>query len=153
MPYQDFRQFLDVLRQHGELIDVNRPVALNDVGKAMKQTNARQGPAIMFNQNGTDYPLVAGVYSTRGKALLAFEAGNCSRQCQGLQALIRATEWVVSPDLRRSGGIAGSALLSHEPLMNWIDSTGSVRVSIAHNMWSRFVTSTSSSHTTMYFDA
>src|SRR6476469_4354573 len=23
MPYQDFRQFLDVLRQHGELIDVN----------------------------------------------------------------------------------------------------------------------------------
>jgi hypothetical protein len=82
-----------------------------------------------------------------------FEAGNCSRQCQGLQALIRATEWVMSPDLRRSGGIAGSALLFHEPLMNWIDSTGSVRVSIAHSMWSRFVTSTSSSHTTINFDA
>jgi 4-hydroxy-3-polyprenylbenzoate decarboxylase/2,5-furandicarboxylate decarboxylase 1 len=48
------RQFLDVLRQHGELIDVNRPVALNDVGKAMKQSYVRQGPAIMFNQNGTD---------------------------------------------------------------------------------------------------
>ena len=72
MPYQDFRQFLDVLRQHGELIDVNRPVALNDVGKAMKQSYVRQGPAIMFTQNGTDYPLVAGVYSTRSKALLAF---------------------------------------------------------------------------------
>jgi len=74
LPYQDFRQFLDVLRQHGELIDVNRPVALNDVGKAMKQSYVRQGPAIMFTQNGTDYPLVAGVYSTRSKALLAFEA-------------------------------------------------------------------------------
>jgi 2,5-furandicarboxylate decarboxylase 1 len=74
MPYQDFRQFLDVLRQHGELIDVNRPVALNDVGKAMKQSYVRQGPAIMFTRNGTDYPLVAGVYSTRSKALLAFEA-------------------------------------------------------------------------------
>ena len=74
MPYQDFRQFLDVLRHHGELIDVNRPVALNDVGKAMKQSYVRQGPAIMFTQNGTDYPLVAGVYSTRSKALLAFEA-------------------------------------------------------------------------------
>ena len=24
MPYQDFRQFLDTLRQQGELIDVNR---------------------------------------------------------------------------------------------------------------------------------
>ena len=74
MPYQDFRQFLDVLRQHGELIDINRPVALNDIGKAMKHSYARQGPALMFNQNGTDYPLVAGLYSTRSKALLAFEA-------------------------------------------------------------------------------
>jgi 4-hydroxy-3-polyprenylbenzoate decarboxylase/2,5-furandicarboxylate decarboxylase 1 len=74
MPYQDFRQFLDVLRQHGELVDVNRPIALNDVGKAMKQSYVRQGPAIMFNRNGTDYPLVAGIYSTRSKALLAFEA-------------------------------------------------------------------------------
>ena len=74
MPYQDFRQFLDVLRQHGELIDVHRPIELNDVGKAMKQSYVRQGPAIMFTRNGTDYPLVAGVYSTRSKALLAFEA-------------------------------------------------------------------------------
>src|SRR5262249_11747715 len=40
----------------------------------MKQSYVRQGPAMMFNQNGTDYPLVAGVYSTRSKALLAFEA-------------------------------------------------------------------------------
>ena len=62
MPYQDFRQFLDVLRQHGELVDVNRPIALNDVGKAMKQSYVRQGPAIMFNRNGTDYPLVAGIF-------------------------------------------------------------------------------------------
>ena len=74
MPYQDFRQFLDMLRQHGELVDVNRPIALNDVGKEMKQNYVRQGPALMFNQNGTDYPLVAGIYSTRSKALLAFEA-------------------------------------------------------------------------------
>jgi 4-hydroxy-3-polyprenylbenzoate decarboxylase/2,5-furandicarboxylate decarboxylase 1 len=74
MPYQDFRQFLDVLRQHGELIDVNRPIALSDVGKAMKQSYRRQGPAIMFTQNGTEFPLVAGVYSTRSKALLAFQA-------------------------------------------------------------------------------
>ena len=74
MPYQDFRQFLDVLRQHGELIEVNRPVALADVGKAMKQSYKRQGPAITFTDNGTAFPLVAGVYSTRGKALLAFQA-------------------------------------------------------------------------------
>ncbi|MCC6777296.1 MAG: UbiD family decarboxylase [Hyphomicrobiales bacterium] len=74
MPYHDFRHFLDVMRQHGELVDVNRPIALDDVGKAMKQSYVRQGPAIMFNQNGTDYPLVCGLYATRSKALLAFEA-------------------------------------------------------------------------------
>src|ERR1700685_4304396 len=60
--------------------------------------------------------------------------GNFSRQCHGLQALISATECVKSPAARRSGGIAGSALESHEPVMNWIDSFGSVRVSIAHSI-------------------
>src|SRR5215472_2122658 len=74
MPYQDFRQFLDTLRQQGELIDVNRPIVLTDIGKAMKQSYRRQGPGLVFNRNGTDFPLVCGVYSTRSKALLAFEA-------------------------------------------------------------------------------
>jgi 2,5-furandicarboxylate decarboxylase 1 len=40
----------------------------------MKQSYRRQGPAIAFKQNGTDFPLVCGVYSTRSKALLAFQA-------------------------------------------------------------------------------
>ena len=44
MPYQDFRQFLDVLRQQGELIDINRPIALDEVGKALKQAY-KQGTA------------------------------------------------------------------------------------------------------------
>ena len=75
MPYQDFRQFLDVLRQHGELVDVDRPVDLDDdVPKALKQTCVREGPAFNFTSNGTDYPLVAGLYASRSKALLAFEA-------------------------------------------------------------------------------
>ena len=75
MPYQDFRQFLDALRQHGELVDIGRPVDLKtDIGKTMKQAYVHQGPAFVFTNNGTEFPLVAGVYSTRKKALLAFEA-------------------------------------------------------------------------------
>jgi hypothetical protein len=54
MPGQDFRQSLDVLRQQGELVDVDRPAALNDVGNAMKQSYARQGPALTFTENGTE---------------------------------------------------------------------------------------------------
>src|SRR5207237_2719492 len=82
----------------------------------------------------------------------ALVGGNLSRQCHGLQASINATEWVMLPTARRSGGSAGSALESQEPVMNWIDSLGSVRVSMAHNRWSRLLTSTSSSTTTTYFD-
>src|SRR5665647_819342 len=75
MPYQDFRQFLDVLRKHGELVDIDRPIDLRtDVAKALKQSYVRKGPALLFNQNGTEFPLVGGLYSTRSKALLAFEA-------------------------------------------------------------------------------
>ena len=73
MPYQDFRQFLDVLRQQGELIDVDRPIALTDVGKALKQAYQKGRPAVCFNDNSTEFPLVCGLYSDRNKALLAFQ--------------------------------------------------------------------------------
>jgi UbiD family decarboxylase len=74
MAFRDLRAFLDVLRRNRELVDVDGEVALTDVGKALKQTYFKQGPALMFNRNGTEFPLVAGLYSTRSKAMLAFEA-------------------------------------------------------------------------------
>jgi 2,5-furandicarboxylate decarboxylase 1 len=101
MPYEDFRQFLDVLRQHGELVDVDRPVALGDVGKAMKQSYRRQGPGLMFNNNGTGFPLVAGVYSTRSKALLAFEADEKTILQKVLSGLDRPIAPTISPAAAR----------------------------------------------------
>lgn len=75
MPYRDLREFLDVLRAHGELIEVDRPVALElEVGKALRQTSAIGGPAVLFKNNGTAFPMVGGIYNSRSKALLAFEA-------------------------------------------------------------------------------
>ena len=73
MPFHDFRQFLDVMRQQGELVDINQPVALTDVGKALKHAYAKGRKATSFNKNGTEFPLVCGVYSSRKHALLAFE--------------------------------------------------------------------------------
>lgn len=78
MPYQDFRQFLAVLRQQGDLFEVDRYVALSDVGKALKQAYQKGRPAVCFNDTGTDFPLVCGVYSDRAKALLAFQADDKS---------------------------------------------------------------------------
>jgi 4-hydroxy-3-polyprenylbenzoate decarboxylase/2,5-furandicarboxylate decarboxylase 1 len=75
VPYADFRAFLDVLRAHGELIDVERRVdPYLEVGKALRKTAAIGGPAINFKNNGTAFPLVGGLYNSRSKALLAFES-------------------------------------------------------------------------------
>jgi 2,5-furandicarboxylate decarboxylase 1 len=93
MPYQDFRHFLDTLRKEGELVDVDRRIELDDVGKALKQSYVREGPALMFNQNGTEVPLVAGVYSTRRKALIALEADENSV----VEKLQRALEAPIAP--------------------------------------------------------
>src|SRR5580700_3002441 len=75
MPFQDFREFLDALRKHGELLDIDRPVALElEVAKALRKSASVGGPACVFKNNGTRFPLVAGVYNTRAKALIALEA-------------------------------------------------------------------------------
>src|ERR1044071_2549236 len=99
MPYHDFRHFLDVLRQHGELLDINRPIALTDVGKAMKQSYKRQGPGLMFNKTGTDFPLVSGVYSPRRKALPALEANEKTT----LQKVLEGLKKPIAPVMTNGG--------------------------------------------------
>src|SRR3954468_23888842 len=86
-------------------------------------------------------------------ALGVLVGGNLSRHAHGRQASMIATECVMSPLARFSGGSRGSAGESHEPSMDWMDFFRSVRVSIAQRRLSRLVTSTSSSTTTIYFDA
>src|SRR4051794_15636671 len=73
VPFRDFRDFLDALRSEGELIDVDRPVALElEVAKAMRKSASVAGPAVVFKQNGTQFPLVGGVYNSNAKALIAY---------------------------------------------------------------------------------
>ncbi|MGQ3297370.1 UbiD family decarboxylase [Reyranella sp.] len=75
MPYQDLRAFLTELKNAGELVEIARPVSPKyDIAKALAKTSAIQGPALLFAQTGTDFPLVAGVYGNRRLALMAFEA-------------------------------------------------------------------------------
>jgi UbiD family decarboxylase len=75
MPFQDFRAFLNALEKAGELIEVDRPVSpMLEVAKAMRKSAAVSGPAVIFKDNGTEFPLVGGVYNTRSKALIALEA-------------------------------------------------------------------------------
>jgi hypothetical protein len=82
LPYHDFRQFLDVLRQHGELIDVSRPAALNDCRQGDEAKLRAAGPPLL------DLLLLAKILSgafarvpvARLKALtLSFAAANPPR--------------------------------------------------------------------------
>ncbi|MFL5287461.1 MAG: UbiD family decarboxylase [Rhodopila sp.] len=74
MPFQDFREFLDALRNAGELLELERAVSPDlEVAKAMRKSAAVSGPAIIFKNNGTAFPLVGGVYNTRAKALIALQ--------------------------------------------------------------------------------
>jgi 4-hydroxy-3-polyprenylbenzoate decarboxylase/2,5-furandicarboxylate decarboxylase 1 len=110
MPYQDFRQFLDVLRQQGELIDIDRPIALSDVGKVMKQSYRRGGPAVMFNRNGTEFPLVCGVYATRNKALLAFQSDEKSL----LEKVLAGLDRPIPPVLTNGGAPCHEVVITQD---------------------------------------
>jgi 4-hydroxy-3-polyprenylbenzoate decarboxylase/2,5-furandicarboxylate decarboxylase 1 len=75
MPFEDFRAFLTALREHGELVEVERPVALDlEVAKALRKSASVGGPALLFRNNGSRFPLVAGVYNSRAKALIALQS-------------------------------------------------------------------------------
>ena len=79
MAYQDLRAFLTVLRQAGELVNISRPISLKyDVAKALAKSSSVQGPALLFESTGTAFPLVAGLYATRKRALMAFDATEAS---------------------------------------------------------------------------
>ncbi len=73
MAYDDFRAFVTALSDAGETVSIDRPIALNDVGKVMKRVQVEAGPSVIFNQNGTEFPLICGVYGDRRKALIAFQ--------------------------------------------------------------------------------
>ena len=52
---------------------MDRPVALElEVAKAMRKSASVAGPAVVFRNNGTQFPLVGGVYNSRAKALIAY---------------------------------------------------------------------------------
>jgi 4-hydroxy-3-polyprenylbenzoate decarboxylase/2,5-furandicarboxylate decarboxylase 1 len=74
VPYQDFREFLEALRRAGELLEVDRAVSPElEVAKAMRKSASVSGPALIFKNNGTAFPLVGGVYNTRAKSLIALQ--------------------------------------------------------------------------------
>jgi 4-hydroxy-3-polyprenylbenzoate decarboxylase/2,5-furandicarboxylate decarboxylase 1 len=76
MPYNDLREFLDACRKSGDLIEIDRPIDTDlEIGRALKKSYSKNGPVIIFdNPIDKDFPVVAGIFGTRERALLAFDS-------------------------------------------------------------------------------
>ena len=67
---ENYRQFLDRLRQHGELVDLHQPVDIRHIATLVDQAKT----ALMFhNVIGYDRPVVSGLIRTRERAIMALE--------------------------------------------------------------------------------
>ena len=63
----DFRTFLQILEQAGDLIRIDRPVKMEyEAGAICRQLSDADGPAVLISKiEGTDWPLAANVFGTR----------------------------------------------------------------------------------------
>ena len=65
---ENFRQFLDRLRQNGELVDLHQPVDIRHISTLVDQAKT----ALFFhNVVGYDMPVVSGIIRTRERATMA----------------------------------------------------------------------------------
>ena len=65
---ENFRQFLDRLRQTGDLVDLHQPVVIRHIATLVDQAKT----ALFFhNVIGYDMPVVSGIIRTRERAAMA----------------------------------------------------------------------------------
>lgn len=75
MAFKDLREFMAACQ--ADVIEVNRYVNLDlEMGKALRKNYAHKSSIIVFHENGTEYPVVAGIFGNRERALKAFNATN-----------------------------------------------------------------------------
>jgi len=85
MMQENFRQFLDRLRQNGELVDLHQPVDIRHIATLVDQA----ATALYFHKViGYDMPVVSGIIRTRERAVTALGCGNFGEIEQKLIAAI-----------------------------------------------------------------
>jgi len=82
---ENFRQFLDRLRQVGELIDLHQPVDIRHISTLVDQAKT----ALLFhNVIGYDIPVVSGIIRSRERATMALGCGSYAEIEHKLRAAI-----------------------------------------------------------------
>ncbi|MEE8472435.1 MAG: UbiD family decarboxylase [Dehalococcoidia bacterium] len=101
MPFEDLRQFINHLGEHGKLARVTREVDPRyEIAAYLRKAVDTQGPALWFeNVKGHTMPVVGGLFTTRELALtsLGFTPG------EAIESYLAALEHLVPPKLVSSG--------------------------------------------------
>ena len=90
MPYKDLREFLDFLRQKGELKVCQKEVDTRiEIAKVTDKSSKVGGPAILFNNvKGFKTPVVTGLFGTVDRSFLAID----SNKYDGFKKLARGLD-------------------------------------------------------------
>jgi 2,5-furandicarboxylate decarboxylase 1 len=78
VPFNDLREFLKFLEEHGELLKTKKPVDVKfEISSYIRKTSDQRGPALFFeNVKNFDMPVVGGIFATRERAFLALETSS-----------------------------------------------------------------------------
>src|ERR1700744_4327709 len=88
---ENFRQFLDRLRQAGELVDLHQPVDIQHIATLVDQAKT----ALFFhNVIGYDMPVVSGIIRSRERATMAL---GCENFAEIEQKLAQAIAKPITP--------------------------------------------------------
>jgi 4-hydroxybenzoate decarboxylase subunit C len=103
----DLRQYLDLLRERRELVEVRVPVDPRlEIAEIHRRVVARGGPALLFRApKGADFPVVTNLFGTPERVALAFG----TRPKEVLERLVEAAEKLVPPSLPKLWGARGLA--------------------------------------------
>src|ERR1700677_2030268 len=88
---ENFRQFLDPLRQNGELVDLHQPVDIRHIATLVDQAKT----ALFFhNVIGYDMPVVSGIIRSRERAMMSM---GCETYREIEDRLLRAIDNPIAP--------------------------------------------------------
>src|SRR5438105_9457921 len=108
MMQENFRQFLDRLRQNGELVDLDQPIDIRHIATLVDQAKT----ALYFHKViGYEMPVVSGLIRTRERAMMAL---GCETYREIEDKLARAISQPVPPRYVKSSPAREVVLLDDD---------------------------------------
>src|SRR5713226_8763725 len=105
---ENFRQFLDRLRQAGELVDLHQPVDIRHISTLVDQAKT----ALFFhNVIGYDMPVVSGIIRSRERATMAL---GCDTHAEIEHKLKAAIDRPIPPEYMKSSPTREITLVDDE---------------------------------------